>query len=156
MLEFVTGDLLLADLPAIAHGCNCRGVMGAGVAKAIAHKYPNVKIAYEVACREARFELGGFLCVREGMQAVFNLGTQFDPGRDARLGALQTSVHAMMVTAAGVGIPKIGLPRIGCGIGGLKWDHVEGVLLAECENTPAVTLVVYTLPGDTSWQEIRS
>ena len=31
-VQFISGDLFASDAQTIAHGCNCRGKMGAGIA----------------------------------------------------------------------------------------------------------------------------
>lgn len=47
MITNRTGDLLeQVDLELIAHRVNCKGAMGAGLAKAIAHRYPKVYQKY--------------------------------------------------------------------------------------------------------------
>ena len=51
-------DITKATEQVIAHGCNCQGRMGAGVAKAIARKWPKVKIDdKQYHCHRSRHSL---------------------------------------------------------------------------------------------------
>lgn len=59
---------------------------------------------------------------------VYNLATQQQPGADARLGAIATSVAAMLTDAEQHGLPEVGVPHLGAGIGGLLWPDVRQVL----------------------------
>jgi O-acetyl-ADP-ribose deacetylase (regulator of RNase III) len=46
MIKIVEGDILQAAEDIIGHQVNCKGVMGAGLAKQIKNKYPNVYEEY--------------------------------------------------------------------------------------------------------------
>src|SRR5436190_22616419 len=80
-LRFVSGDLFdnAHHAPAIAHGCNCQGSMGAGIAKSFRARYPEMYDQYRRRCKaEPReFNLGDcWLWKADGRPWVFNLGTQ--------------------------------------------------------------------------------
>ncbi|MFP6333778.1 Appr-1-p processing protein [Bacillus subtilis] len=47
MIKIETGNILDATEDIIVQQVNCKGVMGAGLAKAILNKYPNVKKEYQ-------------------------------------------------------------------------------------------------------------
>jgi O-acetyl-ADP-ribose deacetylase (regulator of RNase III) len=64
---------------ALAHGCNCQGSMGAGVAKQMKANYPKMFEEYRSMCKAdpRQFNLGdSFLWIEEGKPSVFNLATQ--------------------------------------------------------------------------------
>lgn len=52
-LQFVAGDLFANryGVQAFAHGCNCQGSMGAGIAKTFRANYPAMYAAYRERCR---------------------------------------------------------------------------------------------------------
>lgn len=133
----IQGDLF-ADLSkgdVIAHGANCRGKMGAGVAKSIKQFFPeNFKI-YEKACQNGRFLPGDALGTLENGILVYNLGTQYELGADAQVWNVRTSVRDMLNQAINATrftepVTKIKTVRLGCGIGGLDWADVKPVLEA--------------------------
>lgn len=148
MIEYVTGNLLDADLPAIAHGCNTRGIMGSGIAKEIKTRYPIMHDIYQRMCQEGYFYLGSFYqYTHDDDYTIFNLATQVETGPNADLIAIAVSVRRMLTMALHDDIPVIGLPRIGAGIGRLKWVDVEHAL--EVASAGSTTkLIVFTLPNE--------
>lgn len=50
---FVSGDLFADEhcVQAFAHGCNCQGSMGAGIAKTFRARYPEMYEEYRRRCK---------------------------------------------------------------------------------------------------------
>lgn len=142
-LRVQKGDLFDADLPAIGHGCNIQGVMGAGIAKEFRRRWPAMYDEYRRRCRDGRFQLGDVF-VWEGTPIVFNLATQPRPGPSATLEAIASSVSRMMRMADESDIPAVGVPRIGAGLGGLVWEDVLDTLRRVSQSTKA-ELIVFEL-----------
>lgn len=163
-LSHVVGDLLASDEPVIGHGCNTVGAMGAGIALHIANRYPEVERVYAAHCRTRDFRVGTVQAVEvvavdieaEGgpvtsRRTVLNLGTQRNPGRDATYFNVMLAMGNAFEWAISVGVKRIAIPRIGCGIAGLEWPKVEWVVNGIFEwITQAPEVVVYTLPQDVS------
>jgi len=140
---FVKGDLFeTPGIRAYAHGCNCAGAMGAGIAVAFKKRWPRMFEEYAVRCADGRFRLGDVFVWNEGEVVVYNLATQEHWKTKARLPALKVAAKKMVELAAAVGVERIGLPRIGAGLGGLEWGRVKSLLGEIGEQTP-VTLVVF-------------
>ena len=163
MIEYVTGDLLADhtntdnELDAIAHGCNCVGIMGKGIALSIRHAYGEAMHAdYRLRCMNGEFRPGdAYRWVPRPAKRpdLFNLATQYYPGANATVEAVLTSVMRMCsqaeATMAATYHPRpirIGIPRIGCGLGGLEWGEVEVALELAVETYPLIQLVVHDLP----------
>ena len=145
-LEHVTGDLFDLALPALAQGCNCSGSMGGGIAVSFRAVDERMCREYAARCRDGTFRLGDVMPWElEDGRVVYNLATQQRPGRDARLDAIATSVAAMLIDAEARGLDRVGVPRLGAGIGGLDWPEVESVL-ADADAAAVVTLVVVSRP----------
>lgn len=152
-ITYKTGSLLDADEIAIAHGCNTRGMMGAGIARSIRDKYPDVYEQYRQACNSHLFRLGSALGVwcdptHSGEdRLVYNLGTQRNPGADATSWGVWLSFANLAEDTAVRNIEEVAIPRIGCGIGGLKWDDVEFSITHAITNSthPDLRIVVYDL-----------
>jgi O-acetyl-ADP-ribose deacetylase (regulator of RNase III) len=80
-VQFVRGGLFANRFgaEALAHGCNCQGSMGAGIARGFRDRYPEMFEEYRRRCKAKprKFNLGGaFLWKSEGKPRVFNVGTQ--------------------------------------------------------------------------------
>ena len=148
LTELSSTDVLEISCDAIAHGVNMKGAMAGGIARSIAIMYPSVEQEYNQFCKDQRARLGGVFVSNinkgeEGKpQRLYNLFTQIEPGRDARLTALEVSVNRMVDMAVATGVQTIAMPRIGCGIGGLDWEDVKPILVAASVN---VNFVVCTL-----------
>jgi O-acetyl-ADP-ribose deacetylase (regulator of RNase III) len=143
MIRYTQGDLFASGLPAIAHGVNCKGVMGAGIAAQFRQRHPKMFELYRKRCLRGEMLPGEILVWREpACPVVFNLATQQDPGANAKPWMITAAVGRMITEAVSdFSITEVGLPMIGCGIGGLDGMDLVKALLPY-ENAP-VNLTVF-------------
>jgi O-acetyl-ADP-ribose deacetylase (regulator of RNase III) len=147
-LEFVSGDLFANRFgaQALAHGCNCQGSMGAGIATGFRDRYPTMFAEYRRRCKAdpREFNLGdAFLWTADGPPSVFNLGTQEGVWRArASYPAIEAALRAMRERADRERITSVAMPRVGAGYGGLSWPKVRAVIEAVFGDWPG-TLYVY-------------
>ena len=147
----IEGDLLELfdrdEFEVIGHGCNCRNIMGAGIAKQIKERYPDVFYAdrhWYMDYGVSRLGNGLFVPIQPA-KGISNLYTQVEPGPNADIDALKLAIRKMGVFLNPVNkkFPiRIGLPQIGCGIGGLKWKDVKPIIQEELKDFD-VTVVIY-------------
>jgi len=142
-----TGDLFSTDAPFIAHGVNCRGVMGSGIAVQFRQRYPEMYEQYRLQCQRGVFWPGEVFVWAAPEVTVLNISSQFEPGPNATLDYLRKGLFRALLTADR---QVLALPRIGCGIGGLDWDsQVKPAILAaesDFELGPD-QIEVWTLPS---------
>jgi O-acetyl-ADP-ribose deacetylase (regulator of RNase III) len=154
-IEYVSGDLFVNrhNARALAHGCNCKGAMGAGIARGFRERYPDMYEEYRRRCRAepSQFNLGDSLLWKtDDKPWVFNLGTQEDfRGCRASYQAIEKALETMKQQADEEGIRSIAMPRVGSGYGGLPWDNVRPIIERVFDNWPG-TLYVYEeyVPGE--------
>ncbi len=168
-IEFVSGDLLNPmKEDAIAHGCNCIGSMGAGVAKEIHDKWPfDMTKAYKRLCAEGwehsfgrdsdPLEPGDVQCLQyKGLPLLINLftqkdiWTQKDGSSPAKLEWVERSFRNMLSEILPLGrIKTVGMPRIGAGLGGLNWEDVKALMIEILGPIQNIHFVVYEhyVPG---------
>lgn len=144
--SFVRGDLFAdSSLDGLAHGCNCAGAMGKGIAVEFRSRFPAMYREYKTRCSDGRFALGGvFVWHHEGL-AIFNLGIQRSwrgSGAKPELTTIESTVATMIEVAQARSITRVGLPRIGAGLGGLAWPDVRSIL-ARLGDASTVQLVVF-------------
>lgn len=127
MIEYIQGNIFASDEKVIAHGCNCLGLMGAGVAKIVHNNYPIVYDRYKRTCEAGVFVPGyaQFVIDHDNDRCFYNLATQRQPGKFASYFFIYLAFANMLEHANANGISRIAFPRIGAGIGGLAWDLVE-------------------------------
>ena len=147
------GDLFTTDAFYLGHGVNCRGKMGAGIAKTFKEKFPVNYDSYAKACQSMRLNPGEVFSIYENHRVILNMATQLEPGKDARYDAVFNSA---LVAAKKVADPNsywknmkrvIAIPEIGCGIGGLEWDKVERLISAVEVLVPEVVWEVWKYEG---------
>jgi O-acetyl-ADP-ribose deacetylase (regulator of RNase III) len=126
LLTYKQGDVTRASEQVIAHGVNCRGYFGSGVAGAIKKRYPYVSDQYLSLDHHI---LGTCQFVEYQDQIWVNAHTQQDIGRDggqyADLEAVGECLYEISEYMDKHELTSIAMPRIGCGLGGLKWSDVE-------------------------------
>ena len=155
MIHVIKGDLLKSDCKVIGHQVNCQGVMGAGIAKYVASRYPWAKEQYMDLCRKHSRNPAVLLgkaqvtCIAGGHSTwVVNLFGQVGYGRVGEhtvYPALEAALHEMLGQ-----IPqdyKVGLPYgIGCGLAGGKWEKV-GSLIEQVARRYNRDVYLYQLKG---------
>ncbi len=147
-VQYISGDLFTnrVNAQAFAHGCNCKGSMGSGIAVGFRERYPDMYDEYRRRCKmmPRQFNPGDvFLWKADDKPWVFNLGTQEDYWRSrATYEAVEQALVAMKRLADDEGIRTIGIPRIGAGYGGLSWKKVRAIIERLFTDWPG-TLYVY-------------
>jgi O-acetyl-ADP-ribose deacetylase (regulator of RNase III) len=133
-INYVSGDLFTNaySVQAFAHGCNCAGSMGAGVAVGFRARYPAMFEEYRRRCKATprEFNLGDVFLWKDADQPwVFNLATQENYWRSrATYSAVEQALTAMRELADAEGARSIAMPRIGVGYGGLSWRRVREIV----------------------------
>ncbi len=154
MIEYIEKSVTDVEMGIVAHGVNCQGKMGSGVAKAIRAKWP---IVYEAYKKQSTGEvvLGGCQLITinsDNSLHVANCYTQkfygSDGGKYADANAVGRSMEVVGMFADIYDIPVF-MPRIGCGLGGLDWDKdVLPVMEYVAEVYNSVTFYVCDLPKE--------
>jgi O-acetyl-ADP-ribose deacetylase (regulator of RNase III) len=129
------------EVSAIAHQANCQNTMKSGVAKAIVERWPAVAEADQATKKGDPDKLGTLsftpvFCEDCEIRPVFNLYGQYTYGREK--GVVYTDVKAlgnamaqMKLFLDSIGIKRVGLPKLGAGLGGAKWEDVESAIITE-------------------------
>lgn len=147
-MRYEKRDITTVEAPGIiAHGVNCQGAMGSGVARALYQKWPAVKGDY-LKCK-GNMALGVMQTVPvEPCLYVANCFTQENYGRDGRRYASPEAIRKALTKVCeflskSTFLPEeIHLPKIGCGLGGLDWEIDVEPVLQELEGMYGMTFVV--------------
>jgi len=131
MLIIKKGNLLHADENILAHQVNCRGVMGAGVARQIKKMHPNSFNDYRAHIRQTNQPLGTCCLSVSGNKLIAHLFGQDGYGRDkvyTDLDALEEAFSDLIAYAKPLGL-TIAIPAyIGCGLAGGDWNEVSAMI----------------------------
>ena len=147
MIEFVTGDLLVADVEALVNPVNCVGVMGAGLARQFKERYPlNFEVYY-------RWCLLGKLCpgvicdyktgLKRNPKWIYNFPTRRHWKEKSNLQDIELGLIALVTEVKLNGVESIAIPALGCGLGGLQWEDVKELIENAFKILPGVKVLVY-------------
>lgn len=140
MIQTSDGDILSNAYGIICHQVNCRGVMGAGLAKQVKEKYPKVFNWYKYYCESiSPIHLLGytqFVTVDEDKASnptlvVANLFAQDNYGRGklyTDYKALEKCLKSVYNIANAHNLPVYIPYGIGCGLAGGDWSKVENLI----------------------------
>ena len=149
-IEYIKGDLFETDCKYMAHGVNCQGIMGSGVAKIVRDRFPVNYYWYThyaqkrlSAITDSSKLLGDVLCHNEhgapelenGKQ-WFHLFTQDVYGYDGHRFVNYEAVYKCFQTLTlikrmSVMFPdfnELAIPKIGAGLGGGDWDIISTII----------------------------
>lgn len=145
VINYLTKDITTIEQGYIIHGTNCSGGFGSGVAGAIKRKWP---VVYEQFMKHGKGPhlLGSIDFVRiDDFLVVINLYSQDQYGYDGKKyaspQAIETGLfHFLEILSSTDDETDVYLPKIGCGLGGLSWEHdVLPIINKVCEKYPHIT-----------------
>jgi O-acetyl-ADP-ribose deacetylase (regulator of RNase III) len=141
------GSIFDCEENILVNPVNCVGVWGAGLARQFADKFPKTYKQYLVEYRAGFLRPGYCVVHDENDKAVVCLPTK-DHWRDpSKLEYIRWGMHFLLSNAFGEEVNKdtmqIAMPKLGCGLGGLNWKDVSGVLKEFDQTYPDVHLFVY-------------
>ena len=134
MIKLIQDDVLKIPNIYICHQVNCRGVMGAGLAKQIKEKWPWIYDIYKRTCDSniPRNLLGTSEFIRgNDMVYIVNMYAQIDYGRDKCYTDYKAFKYCLMEIAKNVDKEKdiIRFPyKIGCGLAGGDWNIIQKLI----------------------------
>ena len=105
-------------------------VMGAGVAKAAADRWPTLPIALAARMAEHGQEHVYVFDAYYATPAIVCLPTKRDWRKPSDIDLIWRMVDELKIVTRAMGWESVALPRLGCGLGGLSWDtQVRRVLV---------------------------
>lgn len=136
MIQIIDGNLFDSKANIICHQCNCRGVMGSGVAAEVKKRYPHVFNSYRKDYEDGKLKLGyvNFTTAKQD-QVIANMCGQAVYGYDGKqytnYDALQECLDRVLVFALDEYDvkPVIAFPYLmSCHRGGADWNTVSKMI----------------------------
>ena len=158
MIELRHGDVLKARAEALVNTVNCAGVMGRGIALQFRKAFPGNFKAYKAFCdRKA---------LRPGIMFVYDLGRLENPryvinfptkrhwrGK-SKIEDIRDGLKALIQQVRQRGISSVAIPPLGCGLGGLDWSTVRGMIEEAFVAAPEVQVLLYEPKGGPAPEEM--
>lgn len=131
MIQYAHGNILDDDADYIAIPVNCVGVMGAGLAKQAAERWPHILPVYRDACQARELRFGRVLLMTRApgyfQPSVALVPTKQHWRQRSRLEDVVVSLDELrpVIKSAEPLAPAWAIPALGCGLGGLAWEDVR-------------------------------
>ena len=145
MVEFVTGNLLKADVDALVNTVNTEGVMGKGVALQFKRAFPANYKAYRSACKAGEVKLGRMFVFGTGRlerpRYIINFPTKGHWRSRSRLADIEAGLADLRRVLTDLQVESVAVPPLGCGLGGLRWTDVRPRIESALAELPIRALV---------------
>lgn len=162
-------NIVDAPVNGIAHQANCFHIMGGGVARAIADRYPEAYDADKRTPRGSKTKLGNFSFTKTSDdKLIFNVYSQYNLSAgfgnratqydmvDKGLRLVEDYIGASMPLVGGKPF-VLGIPfKYGCVLGGGAWPVVEAIIHDIFELSPVDVMICEWPPAssvDKPWNE---
>ncbi len=151
MIKLVSGDLLLSDAQAIAHGIAPNDRFDSGLALSLRQDWPALYKDFRHLLHTAHPKAGGlWVWPRADGRRIINLFTQepapsehAHPGKATyhNVNLCLRELHKLVVAEK---ITHLALPRLATGFGGLEWAQVEPLIQQHLGSLPIPVLIYAT------------
>jgi len=147
MLRLTQGNLLEAPAEALVNAVNEKGIMGKGLALLFKETFPESAKVYAEACHRREVQVGKmFLTERieaEGPRWIIHFPTKKDWRNPSELQWIRDGLQDLRRVIRELGLRSIALPALGCGNGGLDWNHVRSEIESALGQIKGVDILVY-------------
>lgn len=108
---------------------NCVGVMGKGLALDFKIRYPDMFEDYSKRCRNYEVKIGEpYLYIDSSGQKIINFPTKRNWKDSSYITDIEKGLDYLIGKLDEWEIDNIGMPALGCGLGGLEWETVYSLL----------------------------
>jgi O-acetyl-ADP-ribose deacetylase (regulator of RNase III) len=141
-MKVIVGNALTVTRGIIVHGCNCKGVMGSGIARSVRELYPQAFGVYHNEFSKNGLKLGNitFAKCENDEKWIVNAQTQDGCGTDKRYVDYEAVYQcfekvrdfAEVLQERGIVVPIV-FPKIGAGLAGGNWMIIETMIKEICK-----------------------
>lgn len=125
------GDIFESGADILVNPVNCKGAMGAGLALEFKKRFPDMYNYYKGQCNEKIINMGRtyFYPTKNQNVTIVIFPTKYNWVDDSKIEWISESLDDMVRKLRSYQGKRIAIPALGCGLGGLKWQKVEPLML---------------------------
>ena len=132
MIHWTSDDIL--EQPAWANPVNLVGVMGRGLARAAALRWPGCVEPYRQAIADGSLRVGTVMTwARPDGGWIIHAPTKVDWRQPSPISLVAATINALAPACRQAGITRLSVPPLGCGLGGLAREDVLVLMQAAAE-----------------------
>ena len=117
----------------LVNPCNCIGVAGGGLSAIFRDNFPAAYDHYMTWCKTPEYSpKPGDLAYHEPLENghnVLHFPTKYDWKMPSEISYLDLGLKEFVEQHQTLRIQSVAFPALGCGLGGLKWDDVQPIML---------------------------
>lgn len=149
MITLRTGSIFDSGCRILVNPVNCKGVMGAGLAKEFATCFPWIMQPYKAACAAGELRLGYIQWVEDShyWNVIVNFTTKNHWKEKTELvwverGLYNLAGYLTCYLKSYLDL-DIAVPALGCGLGGLDWHEVRPLIETVLGGLPSCNVNLY-------------
>ena len=147
MIQYKQGDLLKEKVEAIVNAVNCVGVMGKGLALQFKKRFPENYDAYKSACDDKKVVIGKMFIYETNTSTnpkfIINFPTKRHWAELSKLEDIESGLSDLIEVIKVNNIHSMALPRLGCGLGGLKWEEVQKTMDKYLKELKQLNIIIF-------------
>ncbi|QBD82433.1 Appr-1-p processing protein [Ktedonosporobacter rubrisoli] len=128
-IDYHYGSIFQSISKVIVNAVNCVGIMGAGIARAFAMRYPNMYYVYRHDCKTGRLHVGRPCLYKACQPWILNFPTKKSWRDPSTLQYIESGLLYFTQHYKEAGITSISFPQLGTGNGGLSWENVGPLMV---------------------------
>lgn len=142
---YTTGNILESSSQCLVNPINTVGVMGRGLALDFKRAYPSMFDSYKRRCDQGVFKVGRIMFYRgTGDGHIICLFPTKEHWRTpSKLEYIEDGLKAFVKYYAEWNITSAAFPKLGCGLGGLDWEHHVRPLMERYLNDLDIPVEIY-------------
>ena len=139
-LPYPEYDIFTSGCHWIVNPINCVGVMGGGLAADFRKKWPEMNSEYEKLCAERKIMIGHVWIYNDH---IVCFPTKVHYAFPSKIQYIVNGMVDLVEQIIASGTKSIGIPKLGCGLGGLDWILVKPIITAALQNIDELNVKLY-------------
>ena len=148
MITYVKLDLFQSPAHVIVNTVNTVGVMGKGIAKTFKEVYPEMFKEYQKLCEKKLLAVGKLWIYKTSNKWVLNFPTKKHWRSPSKIEYIEAGLKKFVQYYEEKGIDSIAFPPLGCGNGGLNWEHEVKPLMEKYLKDLPIDIYIHLPPTE--------
>lgn len=129
MIRFLQGDIFASKAQVLVATVNCVGIMGKGLAKEFRQRFPEMYKEYVKVCKKGELRRGQLYFYKDLHAQILCFPTKDNWKGPSKYEFIEDGLKTLVKNYREWEIGSIAIPPLGCGMGGLEWSKVKGLIV---------------------------